>query len=106
MTRQNFNLQGGGRSRPVRQHAHGTRCVRRRRRGMGPIPAFGLQGPGIRKGLRGAARETPEGFVKEREMALEILLFTSLVVAQGDVSKPLGPEDLPRGEEVKVDTAR
>lgn len=39
-------------------------------------------------------------------MVLEILLLSSLVVAQGDAPSPLRPEDLPKGEEVKVDTER
>lgn len=39
-------------------------------------------------------------------MVLNILFLTSLVVAPGDVPIPLRPEDLPRGEEVKVDTER
>src|ERR687894_217826 len=43
---------------------------------------------------------------KERAMVFKILLLTSLVAAPGDIPKPLGPQDLPSGEEVKVDTER
>src|SRR4051812_43146144 len=43
---------------------------------------------------------------EERAMVSEILLLMSLVVTSADVPKPLGPEDLPSGEEVKVDTER
>ena len=39
-------------------------------------------------------------------MVLELLMLMSLAVASEDVPMPLGPEDLPSGEEVKVDTER